>query len=145
MIRVVCSLGRLASKLYFASVVVNKKKSTYNFFNRLSAALMFVTLIWLTISIPFVAAVKEEIAKKNKTSIQISYTGEREEGSSTTNPLNGTEEKAPGSINLAEEFLHDHSTTEHFIAIVSEHYNPHMPSTYEAFHGELLVPPPNRA
>lgn len=111
--------------------------------NRLSAALMIVTLIWLTISIPFVAAVKEEMTKKDKTSINLTYTGETEEGSS--NPLNGTEEKTPGGINLAEEFLHDHSTAEHFIDIVSQYYNTHMPSTYEAFHGELLVPPPNQA
>jgi phosphoribosylformylglycinamidine (FGAM) synthase-like amidotransferase family enzyme len=105
---------------------------------------MIITLMWLTISIPFVAAAKEEIAKKGKIAIQLTDNNTDTEEESS-NPLNGTEEKAPGNINLAEEFLHDHPTTEHFITIVSQYYNTHNAGIYEAFHGELLVPPPNRA
>ncbi len=99
--------------------------------------------MWLTISIPFVAAAKEEVAKKGKIVLQITEDSETQEESS--NPLNGTEEKTPGNINLAEEFLHNHPTTEHFITLVSQYYNTHNAGTYEAFHGELLVPPPNCA
>ena len=104
---------------------------------------MMVTLVWLTISVPFVAAAKEEIAKKGKIAIQIIDNNETEEESS--NPLSGTEEKTPAANNLAEEFLHDHPASEHFISISSQYFNTHNADTYEAFHGELLVPPPNRA
>jgi hypothetical protein len=122
---------------------VRKNQKTYSFFNRLSAALMIVTLLWLTVSTPFVFAARQEITKIDKSvSAEMPVADNEEEA----NPFgNTTEEKAPGSINLAEEFLHDHHIAECFFSVVSKYHKSESASTYIAFHGELLVPPPNAA
>jgi hypothetical protein len=61
------------------------------------------------------------------------------------NPFgNTTEEKAPSS-SFSEEFLHDHHKADYFFSIVSQYHNSENDGTYVAYHGELLVPPPNAA
>ena len=65
----------------------------------------------------------------------------------TTNPFgNTTEEKAPSSTNrFLKNILHDHHTADYFFSIVSQYHKCENAGTYIAFHGELLVPPPNVA
>ena len=63
-----------------------------------------------------------------------------------TNPFgNTTEEKAPSTSSISEEYLHDHHATDHFFDVFSQYYKRENAGTYIAFHGELLVPPPNAA
>jgi len=114
----------------------------YNFYQRLSAAFMIVALLWLTISAPFVVAAQQKIAKQDRVENAISAFGGNEE--EAANPFgNTTEEKAPSNSTFSEEYLHDHHKTEYILSIVSQYHKCEDAGTYVAFHGELLVPPPN--
>lgn len=121
---------------------MNRNKKTYSFLNRLSAIFMILTLCWLTISMPFVIDFKEKVAKmENKSSAPAGQDDE-------TAPLgNNTEEKVPFSNNsFSEEYLHDlHITPHYFLSETSQYHNCENTDIYIAFHGELLVPPPNTA
>ncbi len=103
---------------------------------------MMVALLWLTVSTPFVFAAWQKAAETSKTAQQQPPLADAEEDS---NPFsnNNTEEKAPSSNTFSEEFLHEQIENHCFFSITSA-YNKHADaSTYIAFHGELLVPPPN--
>ena len=107
---------------------------------------MIVALLWLTISAPFVFASQQHLAKYEKSAKADSPVESGEEESS--NPLNNTtEEKAPtcSSSSLSEEYLHDHHTADVFYSIVLQVHKCENADTYVAYHGELLVPPPNVA
>jgi len=122
---------------------MRRTKKTYNLFHLLSAAGMILALLWLTVSTPFVQASQQKMAKQEQTSDKSSPLSGSEEES---NPFgNSTEEKTPGSTSFSEEYLHDtHGSTHFFITITPEHLT-QDDGTYIAFHGELLVPPPNVA
>ena len=64
-----------------------------------------------------------------------------------SNPFgNSTEEKphsGNSSISLSEEYLHDNHKAEYLFSITSSYHKAENADTYTAFHGELLVPPPN--
>ena len=120
----------------------NRKK--HSLLQQFSAAFMILALLWLTISAPFVIAAQQDIAKQDKmTKAESPLAGNEEE---TANPFgNTTEEKAPSNSSFSEEFLHDHHKTEYFFLIVSQYHKCEDAGTYVAYHGELLVPPPNVA
>ncbi len=104
---------------------------------------MILTLLWLTVSTPFVIAAQQELAKiENKADSKSCLPCPEEE---TDNPLgNTTEEKAPNSSSgFAEEYLHEHHDTHYFSTIISGYHKLENADTYHAYHGELLVPPPN--
>ena len=63
------------------------------------------------------------------------------------NPFSGsTEEKAPKSLNtFSEEYIHDSHRSEYLFSITSQFHRGEDAGTYVAYHGELLVPPPNKA
>ena len=119
-------------------------KKTYNLFQLASAVLMILALMWLTISAPFVYESQQQIAKYSKSSsAPMAFDMSEDE----TNPFgNNTEEKAPGSINsFSEEYLHNHHDAEYLLSIALQYHKNDDAGTYIAFHGELLVPPPNAA
>jgi hypothetical protein len=122
---------------------MKKRKDTYNLSQLASALFMIMALSWLTISAPFVNAARQQ---ETKTSQQKApFAGAEEEA---PNPFgNSTEEKNSKSSNstLSEEYLHELHISEYFVSIASATYNRENESTYVAFHGELLVPPPNRS
>jgi predicted membrane protein len=125
---------------YFAAASMMSGKRTYNIFQLFSAVFMIAALLWLTISAPFVYAGQQQIAKQAKESQQQSSQDEE-----AANPFaNTTEEKAPSSTSFSEEYLHDQHHTEHFFSISSRFFARENAGLYVAFHGELLVPPPNR-
>ena len=129
---------------YFALLLMKKTRQPYNIFHRVSAVMMIVALSWLTISAPFVFEQQQEIAKKNSTaSADLPITGTEEEA----NPFSSsTEEKAPKTLNsFSEEYLHDHHQSEYFFSITSQFHKGEEAGTYIAYHGELHVPPPNKA
>jgi len=124
---------------------MKKVPQPYSFFNRVSAIMMIVALTWLTISAPFVFEQQQKIAKQNSSSCtSLPITGNEEEAA---NPFSGsTEEKAPKSLNtFSEEYLHDHHQSEYLFSIASKFHKCDDAGTYVAYHGELLVPPPNKA
>jgi hypothetical protein len=107
---------------------------------------MILALIWLTVSPPFVFAHQQELGKQNKITCD-SFPLDSNEEENSTNPFgNTTEEKNPSSsTSFSEEYLHQHHIEEHFFSIASQYHKCENAGTYIAFHGELLVPPPNVA
>lgn len=119
---------------------MKKNLKTYSVFQLSSAILMIVLLCWLTISTPFVYASQQE---QGKITHNCTNAGNEEE---TANPFgNNTEEKAPNSTSLSEEYLHLYHATSHFYIEISQYQKSENADAYIAFHGELLVPPPNAA
>lgn len=107
-----------------------------------SAIVMILALVWLTVSTPFVFAAQQELVKQQKTEKPASSLPGSEEESS--NPFgNNTEEKTTGNNSVSEEFIHDHHITGYYLAEVSQFHKSRNVDIYTAFHGELLVPPPN--
>ena len=125
---------------------MSRKRKTYKPIHLGSAVVMILLLMWLTVSTPFVLASQQEIAKSPKgCSDQSSpLQGTEEENS---NPFgNSTEEKVPKNItSVSEEFLHDHHRSDYLFSISKQYHKTKDAGTYTAFHGELLVPPPNAA
>ena len=124
---------------------MKRSNKTYYNFQAISAICMILALLWLTVSIPFVNAAQQNLAKTEQKAQNTNAVADREEESA--NPFgNNTEEKAPnGSTNLSEEYLHDYHTHDAFFLVIMNCHNSENADTYIAFHGELLVPPPNAA
>ena len=121
----------------------NKKLHTP--FQLVSAFFMILALLWLTISLPFVYDNQQQQSEKSKIVNQGSSSAENNEEASS--PFsNTTEEKNPNSSNsLTEEYLHHYTIEDHFFASNPQNYKCENADTYIAFHGELLVPPPDVA
>jgi hypothetical protein len=124
---------------------MNKSKKTYSVFQKASAVFMILTLAWLTVSVSFVYSAKQELEKKFPATETGSPLAGNEEESS--NPFgNNTEEKVPSGFgSLSEEYIHDLHATEYFYSTRSPYHKCENAGTYIAFHGELLIPPPNAA
>ncbi len=102
---------------------------------------MSLTLIWLTVSTPFVYESQQESIKHQFSAITDSELPVNEEES---NPFgNSQEEKVPSGASLTEEFLHEFHSETLLYSLISKSYKCSDTDTYTAFHGELLVPPPN--
>jgi hypothetical protein len=121
---------------YFAYGFMKSRKRSYNFLQLASAVMMIMALLWLTVSLPFVYE-SQQLSKS-------SYTpgGTEEE---TGNCGNTTEEKKPSGNSIAEEYLHNHEVDDHFISPITQFHKTENAGVYTAFHGEVQVPPPNRA
>ena len=132
-------------KVLFCITFMKRDKKKYNPFQLASAIFMILALLWLTVSLPFVFDSQQEHARQDKmANAGTPLNGNEEEAA---NPFgNTTEEKAPtGSSSLSEEYLHDHHITDHFFSLALQYHKLENAGTYIAFHGELLVPPPNLA
>ncbi|MEO5948371.1 MAG: hypothetical protein ABIP79_16250, partial [Chitinophagaceae bacterium] len=82
---------------------MEKNKSYYNLFRKVSAVAMITALVWLTISAPFVFHFQQELKKMEKT--QATKSSAPEKGD--TNPFaSTTEEKTPSVNTFSEEYLH---------------------------------------
>jgi len=121
---------------------MKKNRKFYSVTQLVSAVVMILALVWLTVSTPFVYAAQQELAKLQKMEKAASpLTGSEEESS---NPFgNSTEEKAPGNTSLSEEYIHSNYRIYFFFSIATQYHKCENADTYIAFHGELLVPPPN--
>lgn len=123
---------------------MKKGLQSYNLLHRVSAVMMIVALCWLTISAPFVFERQQEIAKQNNPTLaDLPLSATEEEA----NPFSGsTEEKAPKTLNsVSEEYLHDSHRLGYLFSLGSQFHKCENAGTYIAYHGELLVPPPNKA
>lgn len=121
---------------------MKRSRKIYTHFQLFSAVLMILALVWLTVSAPFVYAAQQELAKHQKIEKAGSPLAGNEEESS--NPFgNTTEEKAPNSTSLSEEYIHNNHRIYFFFSIATQYHKCENADIYIAFHGELLVPPPN--
>jgi len=121
---------------------MKKSFKIFSIFQLSSTVLMMVLLCWLTISTPFVYASQQEQAKQGKmvNTAASNASSEEENG----NPFgNNTEEKTASSSSFSEEYLHICHITTHFHTSVYLYHKLENAATYTAYHGELLVPPPN--
>jgi hypothetical protein len=109
---------------------------------KLNACFFILALVWLTMSAPFIMA--HQYSQDHLTNIEspIDNGGEEE----TAKPLNNTSEEKPHNCNgLVEEFLHQSAASFAFHINTLSHCIGLHPESYQAYHGELLVPPPNKA
>ena len=109
----------------------------------ISAVGMIVALVWLTVSTPFVTASQQQWSKQHASDTAAPLAGTEEESSCPFG--NGTEEKAPSGSNFSEEYLHDHFCTHSVFSNTLTYQKCEDDGPYEAYHGETLVPPPNKA
>lgn len=136
-------MAGLSIRSIFAALKNMTSKKTYNCKSIVSAVFMILALLWLTVSLPFVA----ESQNKEVQTSQLQGNDIPSQSDDDSNPLtNSTEEKTPGNgFSLSEEYLHDHHSSAHFFFEALLFHNLENTGTYVAFHGELLVPPPNIA
>ena len=139
------SFGLQKLKYYFALHLMKKNKIPYTIFQKVTSVFLMLTLLWLTISTPFVIASQQELAKQQKTLIADSPSSDCSDETGNDGANNNVEEKVPTTTNLSEEFLHEHHSTQLFFTVISLYHKLENSDTYTAFHGELLVPPPNAA
>jgi hypothetical protein len=115
---------------------INRKANMTRYF---SSIFMMLILAWLTVSIPFVYAAQEAMDAKC-----LATTGCHSEDKNDNPFANTTEEKTSSSTTqFSEEYLHEAHSTEHFLTELSAEYKIEHASTYIAFYGELLSPPPD--
>jgi hypothetical protein len=122
-----------------------KSKKSYTLFKKATAIFLMMTLLWLTVSTPFVLSVQQKLAKQQKAFSVNPSASDNQNETGDEDGSNSVEEKAPVSSNLSEEFLHAHHAAHIFFTVVSLYHKLENAGTYIAFHGELLVPPPNVA
>lgn len=105
-----------------------------------SLVLMF-SLIAILIGGPYAMAkqLADTFSHQKSAALPFSHTDEEAQ-----NPLNNTnEEKASGSNNLVEEYLHESNESHAVQTRLLFKFGNQDTRLYSAFHGELLVPPPN--
>ena len=100
-----------------------------------------LTLVWLTVSLPFVSAAKDIFETTT-----VLATGIPAQSSETEDPFaNTTEEKTSTSVSVSEEYLHEQHTPEHYLDELSKEYMTEQASMYISFYGKLISPPPDAA
>src|SRR5262249_8621723 len=114
------TFGTFGTSPYFCTLM-KKRGRIYSAMHRISAIVMLVALVWLTISVPFVFSAQQQLKKIE----QQANADQSKTNSEENNPFaSTTEEKAPGNINLSEEYLHHHEENEHpWFSIVTQHRN----------------------
>ena len=104
---------------------------------------MMLSLLWLTISTPFIYASHQNLVKQGKIVKLSPNAGNEEEA---TNPFGNNTEKGPTDSNpFSEEYIHPAHRFEYFFSQEMQFHNCEKSGIYIAFHGEILVPPPNAA
>lgn len=117
------------------------KAVPYSLKEKSISILLILTLVWLTVSLPYVCDAKTQPVKVSQCSGKAPLPADN-----NNNPVSGNPEEkaASGGINtLSEEYLHH---PEELLAIepkMIDHNSYHLICFYETFHGELLCPPPN--
>ena len=104
---------------------------------------MMLALFLLTVSTTFACAFQHKMPKLEMENHQAPLNTGDEDNS---NPIgNSTEEKAVSSNSFSEEYLHNHPQVNYIFSEGAQFYKLKNSETYIAFHGELLVHPPNKA
>jgi len=129
---------------YFAADSMKQNQPTYRIIHVISSVFMILSLVWLTVSAPFVFQSQQQLVKQHIVDDTSNPLGSPEE---EANPFsNTTEEKKPsGGNSFSEEYLHDQHHNDYFTSLISRSHKSENAGTYTAFHGEVQVPPPNIA
>lgn len=141
------NMNGLAVKFYVIilhrPLFMKKCPKPYSAVQRISAILMILSLVWLTLSLPIVYQSQQKQSSHQTLSSEVPVNTEED----SNNPLtNSTEEKHSGTTNtLSEEYLHDHHYCDQFLSVNLQKYRGENADTYIAYHGELDVPPPDAA
>ena len=101
-----------------------------------SSLLMVFTLLWLTISTPFIyrqQQVQQKIEKQKS---------DKDTDSSSNSLPNSTEEKSEKNTSTISEYLHDHQLIPEYNEALTQHCKCSDSDIYLAYHPELLSPPP---
>jgi hypothetical protein len=114
---------------------------TFNKPGAFSAIFMIVALLWITISNPFILTVTSQLDKHTNNQYSANPMAGNEE--ETSNPYGNNSEEKSSVNSFSEEYLENHQTDEHLLSISSQYQNNENAAIYIAFHGELLLPPPN--
>ncbi len=114
----------------------------YSISQLVSAIVMILALVWLTVSSPFVFATQQELAKQQKMEKTAIPVTDSEEGSSNSDSSNA-EEKTTGNNSLIEEYLNNNNKGYCLFSASIQYHMSVNSDIYIAFHGEQLVPPPN--
>lgn len=127
---------------------MKKGITTYQLRHHLTSILMLVTLLWLTVSTPFVVSAQLK-AEKQKTALVSAASADQNDDAddeqSCTALGGATEEKTSNGFNtLSEEYLHTDNELFHLAELSLNHTRTHTFAEYVAFHGEMLCPPPNQ-
>jgi len=132
-------------KFVSCTLFMKRNRKIYSVFHLCCAVFLILALMWLTVSTPFVIASQQEQVRQPKME-KAASSPRAGNGEENSNPFgSNTEEKAPTSTNFSEEFLHSFHIISHFYREISQYHKHENSDTYIAFHGELLVPPPNEA
>ena len=104
---------------------------------------MMLALLWLTVSTPFTYASHQNLVKQGKI-VKLSPEAGNEDDA--TNPFGNNTEKGPSdSSPFSEEYIHPANKIDYFFAQEAQFYSCENTEIYTAFHGEIIVPPPNAA
>lgn len=121
---------------------MKKRQKKYNPGRVVCVIFMMLSLLWLTISTPFTFASHQNLVKLGKV-IKLSADAANEE--EATNPFGNNTEKGADASPFSEEYIHPANKIEHLLSQEMQFYNCEKSGIYIAFHGEILVPPPNAA
>lgn len=121
-------------------------KKSHKIRQAVTSIFLMLSLLWLTVSIPFVYAGQQKIAAEKKIAAHQQQQTNDDSADNGCSPFgNNTEEKAPSSgINtLSEEYLHHGEDLFHAFELFMSHHHVQSVDEYVSFHGEMLCPPPN--
>jgi len=110
-------------------------KRTYSPRDYASSVFMIMTLLWLTISTPFVITVQREMSTTAAGT-------DKQPVDDNANPFSGLNEEKPSSANALSEYLHEPLSLLVPGIPTLEHESNNTPLIYIAYYGELLSPPP---
>ena len=117
------------------------KAVPYNLKEKCISFLLSLTLVWLTVSLPYISEAQQHSIRAAQCTGKASLPVD-----DNSNPVSGNPEEkaASGGINtLSEEYLHHPEEMMALEPTTIDHSSFHLICFYETFHGELLCPPPN--
>jgi hypothetical protein len=105
---------------------------------------MMMTMLWLTVSLPFISESRIACNLGCKSSACENFMDTQGEDTGFTQTGSSEEKSSEESNSFNEEYLHHHDGGI-FLGLTSDRTTMHdlAEDAYCAFHGELLVPPPN--
>lgn len=110
------------------------------FLRRVSTLLQIFLLIGLTIQ-PAWATSNSFFQTKLAANAPVHFPLEEE----SSVPLNNTsEESNPGGFSFTDEYLHNNQSTEANVEMLLTEFHFCADQLYQAYHGEQLIPPPDR-
>lgn len=113
---------------------MTRNQTTFTTRHIFSGLFMIATLLWLTVSTPFVFKAQQEQKKEVQN---------QSKQNDSTNPFaNTTEEKNESSVNTLSEYLHEPPALENNFIVLTTLYKLYSSKIYLAHHPELLSPPP---